>query len=173
MYKRKPTKEQINSLLQLYADSAQQHEQAGAKTKQLNTYNKMAKAFKEVETKVTKQFKNEVETGYEDINFWDFEVKKTFTGVTFGDTRTIKTTVKDPVTKQSIQKETQCFIVVDEDEQKWLLPSNVQLTSKMTNLLNIKDAEKSMGIDLQITNEGLQQIDGVANKVKVFKVLTT
>jgi hypothetical protein len=163
MYKRKPTQTQINSLLNLYADNAQQHEQMGVKQNNLIQSKKMAKAFKEVQTKVTKEFKNEVENDYEEINFWDFEEKKVFTGVMFGETKTIKT--KD--------KTSECFIVVDEDEQKWLLPTNVQLTSKVSNLLKIKEAEKSIGIDLQITNEGLQKIEGVDNKVKVFKVLTT
>ena len=52
-----------------------------------------------------------------------------------------------------------------------IIPNNVQLKRKITNLVNIKG--NVFPIDVHITFIGVEKIQGSANKVKTFKVLTT
>ncbi len=178
-HKRKATSEQIEALTTLYAKnkalktlvrtfdldlhstevSDAPPEKSSTKINSTKTKNKMGKPVK-------KEFKNEVEGGFDDLKFIDIPENKTgIIGTINGEFKMIE--------PEKGKGEKKCFVFIDEDEQAHLLPSNFQLVQKIEKLVKMKAAEISLGIDVQIINEGLQKVEGVDNKMKVFKVLTT
>jgi len=115
---------------------------------------------------VKKVFAQEVEHEANTDSIINIEEGKPFEGLFYGEYRDVDFKDGKPAKR--------CYYAEDSEGEKVLLPSNIQLTNKLTSLVKIKGAEAlQLGVDVQITNFGLQSIDGVSHKVKVFKVLTT
>lgn len=69
---------------------------------------------------------------------------------------------------KNADKVNSCFVIEVEGE-KHLLPSNVQLNSKIKNALQIHNGA-GLGVDVQITYNGMVKKEGVDNKMKDFTV---
>lgn len=108
---------------------------------------------------VAKKFNTEVEESNMEP-FVKFENEDdAHEGIITGETKTIK--------------DSKCFIM-EIDGVRHVVPSNVQLNRKLENVCKIhsEDIEAGNGVEVRIEYLGLIKIEGVANKVKNFKVLT-
>lgn len=75
--------------------------------------------------------------------------------------------------ERKMVKESECF-VIEVDGERMLLPSNVKLNRKLENLCKINEEKlsKGEGVETQITFLGKSKVEGVANPMSDFKVLT-
>ncbi len=130
-------------------------------SEQLIQENTMAKK----ETTTGDKFANAKEVDFtpnDSMEFVKFENEgDSFIGKIYGAVKEIKNS----------DKTNTCYIAENEDGEMVLLPSNVNLNNKLKKLCEINKESLTIGVDVKIINEGLQKIEGVTNKVKVFKVL--
>lgn len=68
-------------------------------------------------------------------------------------------------------KKNNCFVMIVDGERR-LLPSNVTLERKLKNLCLIHAETIADGVECRIEYLGMIKAEGVANKMKSFKVLT-
>ncbi len=181
---RKPSPEAIDALLDMYKKCSEvktliktfdldirtaqiDNEPFKEKTLSIAAFNAMQKLnntnnMKEVkDPQETSKFKNEVEETPQ-RGFIKFESEgDVIEGVYSGESQQIKN--GDDVNT--------CHVIKVGDDEK-LLPSNVILNRKLENLKKIVGDKIKKGVEVQITYVGMIKKDGVANKMKDFKLLT-
>ncbi len=167
--RRKAKPEEVTALLDMYAKN--KHLKTLVKTFDLdikavevgtaheaNTDEIIIKNKKQMGTK--KKFDNEATDDFEQIDFIVLKEDKAIECITFGEFKMI-----DPDGKGAKK----CFIVEIDGEKK-LLPSNIQLVRKIENVVKVCADRLTIGVEMQITDTGLQKVENVANKMRVYSV---
>lgn len=186
-HRNKPTKESIDALFSMYEKNKSVKELV--KTFDLDIT--MAKATT-ITTEPTnnknnntmhKKFKNanESEVKFDTVEFVDLEKNKELEGKFYGGFREIKNDdgkinkcfeLEVEVKGNDLSEKTiEAAAEAKSETVTVLLPSNVQLVKKMENISKVCADRLTLGVEVCIVNEGLQKIEGVTNKTKVFKVL--